>query len=265
MTLPFDDRIFAALHDAARAAGEQALGFFRPGERTSADVATKAGGSPVTEADHAANDVLRRRLTALLPDAGWLSEETADTPDRLSRARVFIVDPIDGTRGFVAGDPRWTISVALVEEGEPVMAVLHAPALGETFAAARGRGAWLNNRLIAAGSLESGGRVAGPKPMAERLRRAGYQFELAAKIPSLAYRIALCADGRLGIGFASADSHEWDLAAADLILREAGGALWDARWRPLRYNQPDLSRGALMAGPKALLQRIAAEKVNVFG
>ena len=259
LTTPFDDRTFAALHDAAREAGDLALAYFRPGLHTNAAVEMKAGNSPVTEADKAANALLAMRLLALLPDAAWLSEETADTPVRLAHRRVLVVDPIDGTRAFIAGDPRWTVSVALVENGRPVMGVVHAPALGETYGAAAGRGAWLNNIRIASSSRTNlaSGRVAGPKPMADRLAAKGHVFEMAEKIPSLAYRIANVADGRLDVALAAADAHEWDIAAADLIVQEAGAALLDEEGRILRYNKPDLKQGPLIAAPLALLALLA--------
>jgi myo-inositol-1(or 4)-monophosphatase len=119
------------LIDAAREAGAIALTYFRPGERTSARIDYKAGGSPVTEADFAVDAFLRARLGAAFPGAGWLSEETEDDPRRLACSNILIVDPIDGTRGFLAGDPRWAVSIALVVAGRPVAGVVHAPALAE--------------------------------------------------------------------------------------------------------------------------------------
>src|SRR5271154_6897361 len=128
------------LVSAAREAGALALEYFNPGARTSAHVVTKAGGSPVTDADLAANSLLERRLQKALPDAGWLSEETVDDFERLSRRSLIIVDPIDGTRAFVTGDPRWVVSVALVVDERPVAGAVYAPALDEIYAAARGAG-----------------------------------------------------------------------------------------------------------------------------
>jgi myo-inositol-1(or 4)-monophosphatase len=117
---------------AAREAGALTLGFFRLGAATSAEVQSKFGGSPVTEADLAADALLKRRLREAFPEAGWLSEETADDPERLERRALLVIDPIDGTRAFVAGDPRWAVSVALVVAGRPVAAVVHAAAGDET-------------------------------------------------------------------------------------------------------------------------------------
>ena len=138
---------------------------FRWGEKTSAQVHTKHGGSPVTAADLAVDRYLRERLRAAFPDAGWLSEETADDLSRLDKASLLVVDPIDGTRAFLAGDPRWTVSIALVLDGRPIAGVVHAPALGETYAAALGCGARLDGAPIHASAQAGAARArwsAGP-------------------------------------------------------------------------------------------------------
>ena len=119
----------ALLTEATREAGRIALGYFKRDPK----VWTKGANSPVTEADLAANHSLHASLTAARPDYGWLSEESADTPDRLARRRLFVVDPIDGTRGFIDGNPDWCVSVALVEDGAPVAAVLYVPTRDEFF------------------------------------------------------------------------------------------------------------------------------------
>jgi myo-inositol-1(or 4)-monophosphatase len=236
---------------AAQSAGEMALGWFRPGARTSAEVATKAGGSPVTEADHAADALLKEKLRALDPSAGWLSEETVDTPERLACQRLFIVDPIDGTRAFMAGDPRWAVCVAWVVDGRPLMGVLHLPALQQTFTAVAGGGALRNGTPIHVSEAQSlnGARFAGPQPLLERFARTGTAISPQGKVPSLAYRIALVAEGQIEAGLASTNAHDWDIAAADLIVHEAGGFLGDrAGQRPL-YNQPSPKHGILAAAP----------------
>src|SRR5262249_39192061 len=150
-------------------AGALALEHFNPGGRTSARVVTKPGGSPVTDADLAADSLLRCRLRAALPDAGWLSEETVDDFERLSRRSLIIVDPIDGTRAFVIGDPRWCVSVALVVDGRPVAGVVHAPALGETYAAAHGGGATFNDAALASAAAWPPRAAAGPKLVIEAM------------------------------------------------------------------------------------------------
>ena len=266
LTAPFDDMLFAAIVEAARAAGTLALGFFRPDAQTSAAVAYKAGNSPVTEADRQADALLKHRLCALVPQAAWLSEETPDGPARLGAATLFIVDPIDGTRAFMSGDRRWAVSVALVEHGRPVMAVVHAPALGQTFAAALGRGAWLNNGMIkvADAAPAAGLRLAAPKFLADALRQDGLDFALVPKIPSLAWRFASVAAGWLDIGLASPQAHEWDIAAADLILHEAGGCLVDLDGQCVRYNQARTQQGILVAAPRHSAAAFAARAKKAF-
>ncbi len=136
-----------------------------------------------------------------------------------------MVDPIDGTRAFVSGDPRWTVALAYVVDGRPIAGVVHAPALRQTFAAALGSGATRNGARIfaSARSRLDGGRVGGPKPMVEDVAaQAGATFVTEPKIPSLAYRLARVAEGSLDAALASPNSHDWDIAAADILLHEAG-------------------------------------------
>ncbi len=209
--------------------------------------------SPVTEADIAVNDFLRPRLTALAPDAGWLSEETEDDPAVRAQRTVWIVDPIDGTRGFLAGRADWTIAVALVEDGRPRLAALYAPVTDEMFLAARGRGATLNGGPIrvSGGDGLAGASLAGPKRYLERLARLDGTIDARPKIHSLALRFARVAQGELDAAFASRGSHDWDLAAADLLLHEAGGLLTDFAGQGLNFNRAHLTHGALIAaGPK---------------
>ncbi len=249
------------LLDAARRAGEIALRDFRHGETTSARVDTKHGGSPVTAADLAVDRYLGERLRRSFPDAGWLSEETADDPARLEKTSLLVVDPIDGTRAFLAGDPRWAVSIALVEAGRPIAGVVHAPALGETYAAALGGGARLDGRLIRAAERTSlnMARVAGPKPMIAALSAAaGVELTAFAKIPSLALRLVEVARGGLDIALASANAHDWDIAAADLVLSEAGARLSDPRGEAVVYNTERTRHGALLACATSLAPALAA-------
>ncbi len=254
---------------AAREAGEIALRFFRLGERTSARVDYKAGGSPVTEADVAVDAFLRARLGEVFAGAGWLSEETEDDRERLNQQSVLIVDPIDGTRGYLAGDPRWAVSVALIVAGRPIAGVVHAPALAETYAAARGRGSTLNGDTIEVSQRETlaGSRIAGPKSMMDSIARAaGVSFLAQPKIPSLAYRMALVASGALDLAVGSEKAHDWDIAAVDLIVEEAGGWLVEAEGPPLRYNETETRRGVLFAASRKLVgPLVAAGRLAVEG
>jgi myo-inositol-1(or 4)-monophosphatase len=245
------------LASAVREAGALALKYFNPGARTSAHVVTKAGGSPVTEADLAADSLLKRRLQDALPDAGWLSEETVDDFERLSRRRLFVVDPIDGTRAFVIGDPRWAVSAALVVDGRPIAGVVYAPALDETYAATRGWGATFNGTTLAVEPAWPPRSAAGPKPIIQAIAaELGAQIEIAPRVPSLAYRLCMAARGAVDFALAAENSHDWDIAAADIFLEEAGARLIDASGERLRYNARQVHRGALLAAADAAAPRL---------
>jgi len=251
----------AALVEAARLGGEIAMRDFASGETTGARIDYKDGGSPVTSADLAVDRFLRARLGAEFPEAGWLSEETVDDAARVERSTLVIVDPIDGTRAFAAGDRRWAVSIAFAVEGRIVAGVVHAPALGQTYAASLGRGATLNGALIRASGRTglAGARIGGPRPLVAALAGAA-RVELLEepKIPSLAYRLARVASGSLDGALASANSHDWDIAGADILLSEAGAGLWDPEGRPLSYNRLETAHGPLAAAPLALLPELAS-------
>ena len=252
--LPFAGDLFPQIRETTREAGAMALGFFRRGERSAARAWSKAGGSPVTEADVAVDAFLKVRLSEALPEAGWLSEETADDPTRLGRRLVWIVDPIDGTRAFIAGHPDWSVAVALLDDGRPRLGVVFAPAHDAFYEAERGAGARLNGAPIRTSAPDAlpGIRVAGPKPQVERLERQAGPVHRVERIPSLALRLVRVADGSIDAGLVSSDSRDWDLAAADLILAEAGGEVTDLEGRPLRYNRPDPIHGELLASSRRL-------------
>ncbi|MGE0502889.1 MAG: 3'(2'),5'-bisphosphate nucleotidase CysQ [Rhizobiaceae bacterium] len=217
------------------------------------------GQSPVSEADYAVDRFLRDLLTKARPDYGWLSEETVDTPERLTARRTFVVDPIDGTRAFLEGRSTWCVSIAVVEAGRPLAGVLDCPAKNRVFEAARGGGATLDGGAITVVAAAASPLVAGPKALVDvlppellaRIRRAPY-------VPSLAYRLAMVACGELDGTFVKPNSHDWDLAAADLILAESGGTVVDAAGRLLQYAGPDPSHGPLAAGSGELLERLVA-------
>ncbi len=238
-----------ALRDAARQAGALALPSFRAGQQTAARLWYKGQSSPVTEADIALDTFLKQHLGGLLPEAGWLSEETADDPARLDHAYVWIVDPIDGTRAFASGHPDWSVSIALVRNGRPVLGVVHAPTHDRLYEARLGGGAWCNGeRLVASGAEHlKRARVAGPKPLVDRFDRRVGPVERLPKVPSLALRLARVAEGSIDVGLVSANSQDWDIAAADLILHEAGAVLTDLRGRPPAYNRPQPRHDEMIA------------------
>ncbi|MGR9391909.1 3'(2'),5'-bisphosphate nucleotidase CysQ [Rhizobium leguminosarum] len=244
--------------DAAREAGAVAFGFFNQ----SPEVWWKnEDRSPVSAADFAANKTLETILRKARPDYGWLSEETDDDDDRLSRETLFIVDPIDGTRAFLGGQKVWCVSVAVVHRGRPVAGVLYAPALEELYEAVEGGVALKNGvpfTVSAAGAEEMSRLAIGddllktfPSAFRDRVTREKY-------IPSLAYRIAMVADGRLEGTFVKGNSHDWDLAAADLILVCAGGGLVDIEGQPIVYNRAEVTHKVLCAAPTRRLGEFLA-------
>lgn len=235
----------ALLKDAVREAGSLAHSMFR----TELKKWIKGASSPVSEADIAVNDVLEARLRLATPDYGWLSEESADDEARLSRRLTWVVDPIDGTRNYLNGHDEWCVSVALVEDASPVLAAVYAPSSDEFFFAARGRGTTLNGKAVraAGGSALDFARVAGPKPLVERLKPSLGDIKLHPRIGSLALRLCRVADGALDAAFAGGNSHDWDLAAADLIVQEADGRMSDLSGDPILYNRREVAHGVLVA------------------
>jgi myo-inositol-1(or 4)-monophosphatase len=212
-----------------------------------------ADHSPVSEGDIAVNNFLRPQLGALVPEAGWLSEETEDDLAGRTVRTAWIVDPIDGTRAYIAGFPDWTISVALVENGRPRLAALYAPVTDEMFLGVAGAGATRNGVAIRAssGTGLAGAKLAGPKRYLDHLANLSPDALPQPKVHSLALRLTRVAHGGLDLAFASSGSHDWDLAAADLLVHEAGGAMTDLTGRPLRYNQSQTAHNALIAAGTA--------------
>ena len=193
----------------------------------------KVPGHPVCDVDLEVDGLLRERLRELDPEAGWLSEETADSADRLNCVRVWVVDPIDGTRDFLRGRPGWAVSVALVEGGRPVIGVLDAPARKEHWRAQAGKGAFRNGeRLRASTRME----LIGARVPADVLPRADLDLVPVFKPNSIALRIAMVAADEADLLATVRWGNEWDIAAAALIAQEAGAVVTDARGWPLRYN-----------------------------
>jgi myo-inositol-1(or 4)-monophosphatase len=251
----------AGIEAAVREAGALAVKF----RENSPKSWNKHGGSPVSEADIAVDNFLRDRLMQLAPDCGWLSEETEDDPVRLSAPRVWVVDPIDGTRAYLSGRDDWSISVALVENGRPVIAALFAPVLNTFYAASAGTQTTRNGIAVATNPGESlhGIKAAGPKPMLERLAKQAPDLMMEPKVFSLALRLTRVAAGTLDLAFASHNSHDWDLAAADLLVHQADGALTTFSGQTLIYNRANPLHGALVAAGRsrheaflALVERI---------
>ena len=242
------------LADAVREAGALGLSLFG----TELKNWTKGASSPVSEADIRVNDLLEQRLRSATPDYGWLSEESVDDDRRLGKHLVWIVDPIDGTRGYLAGREDWCVSVALVEDALPVLAAVFAPATDEFFFAVRGQGASRNDvplRATAGTGLDFS-RMAGPKPLVERLGRSSDEIVLHPRIGSLALRLCRVADGNLDAAFAGGQSRDWDLAAANLIVQEADGRMTALSGDTIEYNRREVVHGVLVAAGRDRHARI---------
>lgn len=241
------------LADAARAAGKLATAYFRRDPRVW-DKPDAQG--PVTEADLAVDRLLRERLCAARPDHGWYSEESPEDPARLSHRRLFIVDPIDGTRAFIEGNPTWSHSLAISEDGEITAAAVYLPVHDRLYLAERGGGATLNNLPITVTGRETldDAEVLAAKPAMEPQRwrnaeppRIKRQFR-----SSLAYRMALAAEGRKDAMMTLRPTWEWDVAAGTLLVQEAGGTVTDRLGAPLVFNRPDRQFNGVIAGTDAV-------------
>jgi myo-inositol-1(or 4)-monophosphatase len=236
----------ARLAEAVREAGALALSMFK----TPLKNWTKGEAlSPVSDADIAVDVLLRERLTGDGESIAWLSEESVDDLARLDARYVWIVDPIDGTRAYIAGLPDWAVSAALVENGRPVAGCLYAPVSDEFFFAIVGQGATRNGATMAAspGAALAQARIAAPRKLLDRLQAIALPFAVMPRTHSLALRLARVAEGTFDAGIAGGSSHDWDLAAADLLVHEAGGALTSFAGDTVTYNRPVPRHGTLVA------------------
>jgi myo-inositol-1(or 4)-monophosphatase len=242
---------YALLKNATREAGELGLTYFRK----SIAVKRKIDGSEVSEADLALDVALKLALHASRPDYGWLSEETEDDPRRLKSKRVWMIDPIDGTNAFLRQVPEWTVSAALVEDGRPVLGAVFNPATNEFFHAMRGRGAFLNDRPIAASkknTLDGAFLIASGGLFKKKIWKEPWPEVTTKWVNSVAYRLALVACGRADATISLSNKSEWDLAAAALLVEEAGGIVTDHHGEVHHYNRVPPRFPSLVASGKAL-------------
>ncbi len=236
----------ARLEAILREAGAIAMAQW-PGAGHSPQIWRKAEGSPVCSGDLAVDAFLKAELRALLPAAGWLSEETVDSAARLAGGLVWLVDPIDGTRDYIRGRVGWAVSVALVSAGRPLLGYLHAPARDEFWSAEAGRGAWRNGDPLRASRR---GSLSGARVPAHTLSAADADLVSVAQPNSIALRIAMVAADEADLVATLRWGYEWDIAAAGLIAREAGATVTDAFGAALTYNKPDpRAFGVLVTSP----------------
>jgi len=244
----------ALLEAACRAGGEIARRRFQEGCKSW----SKQGGSPVTEADLEVDAYLRRTLTAARPDYGWLSEESVDDRTRLGHEVLFIVDPIDGTVAFLKGRAHFTVCAAVVRAGVPVAGVVYNPLLDHLYSARTGGGAFCNGAPIHVSACHglTGCAILGDRGM---LTRPPWPQMRVETRNSVAYRLALVADGSFDATVSLSAKRDWDLAAADVILREAGGHITDREGHALVYNSAEAVQHSLVAAGARLHGEILAQ------
>ena len=242
---------YVLLKKAVREAGELALTYFRK----SILVKRKIDGSEVSEADLALDVALKLALHVPRPDYGWLSEETEDDEERLKCPRVWTVDPIDGTNAFLRHVPEWTVSAALVEDGAPVLGAVFNPATNEFFHAMRGKGAFLNDKPISASdktTLDGALLIASGGLFKKKIWKEPWPEVKTKWVNSVAYRLALVACGQADATISLSGKCEWDLAAAAVIVEEAGGIITDHHGGEHRYNRASPRFPSLVASGKAM-------------
>jgi myo-inositol-1(or 4)-monophosphatase len=252
------EREAAAAREAAEAAGA-VIARHAAGARKSWD---KAEDSPVTLADLEANRAILAVLSRSFPGDAILSEETRDAPERARAERLWVVDPLDGTKEFIAGVPEFAVSIGLVIRGEPVVGVVQQPLTGELFWGVQGGGTWLGRTRLAVSAarrLEDCRVLSSRTEMGRgQLERQRGWFREVVPVGSAALKLAFVAAGRADLWFSVAPKSEWDVCAGDLLVREAGGVFVALDAGPRRYNRADvLLRPPLVAGPFALVEAFA--------
>lgn len=256
--MPAND--LALLERTVREAGAIARSIYERPHRTW----SKKDGSPVTEADLAVNKFLGDALRTACPDYGWLSEESEDDVTRLSARRVFVVDPIDGTLAFVKRRPHFTVSAAVVEAGSAIAGVVYNPITDECFSAAKGHGARVNGGRIRVSERND---VEGCRMLASKATLNSPRWlpwpPMYVEVPnSIAYRIALVASGLFDAAITMAETHDWDLAAADIIIREAGGVISSIEGETPAFNRATVMQPSALAAGPALHAAIRARLIG---
>ncbi|MGH7899344.1 MAG: 3'(2'),5'-bisphosphate nucleotidase CysQ [Candidatus Binatia bacterium] len=250
--------------DAVREAGDVVRSLY--GTELSVVEKGDRGSSPLTEADTRANEIIQQRVLAAFPDDGWLSEESRDSPARLGKRRVWIVDPLDGTKEFVQRIPEFAVCLALVEDGRAIVGVTHNPITGELFTATRAGGASRDGAPIRVSSAE---RLSDAVLLASRSEnergewdrfRGRFRIELTG---SVAYKLALVATGRADATFTLTPKNEWDVCSSVCVIEQAGGLVTDLYGEPLRFNQPTTVLRGLVASNGKLHEQILAALASI--
>ncbi|MDO8432636.1 MAG: 3'(2'),5'-bisphosphate nucleotidase CysQ [Candidatus Binatus sp.] len=245
-------RELALAKKAARAAGEILRGHWRRGGY---EIGSKGHDNPVTQADLEADHAIKSLLREPFPDYGWLSEETVDNDARLKCRRVWIVDPLDGTKEFIRGVPEFCVAIALIEDGVPILGVTYNPIKREMYSAARGAGCYLNSKRVHVTRTRTLKRATVLASRSETARGEWQVFHGVMKVSptgSVAYKLALVAGGKGDATFTRSPKSEWDIASGAALVMEAGGSITDIRGRELRFNQRVVKLEGLIADNKLL-------------
>jgi myo-inositol-1(or 4)-monophosphatase len=242
---------------AARAAGDILRSHWQKGGY---QIESKGHDNPVTQADLEADRALKKILHEPFPEYGWLSEETADSGARLECRRVWIVDPLDGTKEFIKGIPEFVVAIALVEDGVPVMGVTYNPIRREMFWAARGTGCHLGTRRVRVTRTRALKRA---RVLASRSETGRGEWEAfvgrleAIPMGSVAYKLALVAGGKADATFTRSPKSEWDVASGAALIMEAGGTVTDIGGRAVRFNQKQVKLEGFIADNTLLHRELA--------
>lgn len=251
------DKIADTLLQAVKEAGAAIFAM----QKTGFTVAKKANQDIVTQADLVANDILKKALIGQFPHYGWLSEESIDDQTRFERERVWVVDPIDGTKEYASGLPEYAVSVALVEKGKPIVAAVFNPATDELFYAIKNQGAWLNDKKIEC-RYSTSDKLILLASRSEYARGEWQQFEKTYEVKqvgSIAYKLGLIAAGKADATFSLGPKSEWDIAAGDLLVSEAGGYASNRLKKALSFNQANVLVDGIVATSK-----VASDKIFVL-
>lgn len=239
------------IKDAILEAGDIALGFHRKSPRNW----HKPDGTIVTEGDLAVDAFLRKRLTTAWPQAGWLSEESPDTPDRLDCQQIWVLDPIDGTRDFLSGGQTWCIGLALIDGGKPVLSAIYCPVQRVLYQARAGHGAFRGAQRLVLPPQPVSKATISPRSLAGALRQQGLDAQAGSSLPLL-LRLVAVAEGHVAAAISLGPKNDWDIAAGHLVLTEAGGVASATSGSGLIYNRQEAWQPGLVAAHQAWHSRI---------
>jgi myo-inositol-1(or 4)-monophosphatase len=251
------DKALDVAKRAAYRAGAEILSYYQ----SHYDVRDKSVDNPVTTADLAANRILQDVLLSAFPEAGWLSEESTDSPARLQREYTWVIDPIDGTQEFIQGIDEFAVVVALVLEEQVAVAVTHNPVRGEMLYASRGQGAFCNGEPIRVSTTTCLQQAVVLSSRSETGRGEWERFQERFTVRptgSVAYKLAQVARGKGDLTFSLVPKHEWDICAGTLLVTEAGGRVSDLFGEPFRFNQPEPLRSGMVATNRFLYDPVMA-------